>query len=130
VKKTRDPIKNIKKYALEGNLATEEELKVLAGGRRHFSLVLSYVFSGSHQSWILLLDPTYSYSIVLLIADIKYFVFLLSHFIFWLLTGSEQAGEGGGEGGSQFFSPGLGTPPTRTVHSHLCGPRGSASARV
>jgi len=27
VKKNRDPIKNIKKYALEGNLATEEELK-------------------------------------------------------------------------------------------------------
>ena len=72
MKKNRDPIKNIKNYALEGNLATEEELKVLVGGRRHFSLVLSYVFSGSHQSWILLLDPTYSYSKVLLIADIKH----------------------------------------------------------
>ena len=30
VRKSRDPIKKVINYALEGNLATEEELKVLA----------------------------------------------------------------------------------------------------
>ena len=31
MRKERDAIKTVKSYALEGNLATEEELKVLAG---------------------------------------------------------------------------------------------------
>ena len=80
-----------------------------------------------------MLDPTYSYNKVFVTTDVKhnqYFVFLLSHFLFWLLIGGEQAGEGRGGGGSHVFSPGLGTPPTRTVHSHLCGPGESSSARV
>jgi len=51
-------------------------------------------------------------------------------FYLFLLAGGEQAGEGRGGGGSRVFSPGLGTSPTWTVQPYLCGPGGSASARV